>query len=169
MHTLIADLFRHMEWADATVWNAVLQHEECEADATLRDRLVHIHGVQRAFFSIWTGSAIDYPDARAFPSLGALCRWGREYHAAAAPFVTEETRDLQAIVVLPWAEQVVARFGTIHDTTLAETMIQVTSHSTYHRGQVNARLRELGAVPPLVDYIGWIWLNRPAPAWPDVT
>lgn len=169
MHAMITDLFRHMEWADAKVWSAVLDLDASEADTMIRDRLLHIHGVQRAYLSIWTGSAVDYPDARAFPSLGALCRWGREYHATAAPFVTDETMDLQAIVALSWAEQVVARFGSIHDTTLAETMIQVTSHSTYHRGQVNARLRELGAVPPLVDYIGWIWLNRPAPAWPVAT
>ena len=53
------------------------------------------------------------------------------------------------------------------------------SHSTYHRGQVNARLREIGAEPPLVDYIAWLWFDRPAPtgaerdvtpfAEPDVT
>ena len=42
---------------------------------------------------------------------------------------------------------------------------QVASHSTYHRGQVNARLREVGGTPPLVDYIAWIWFGRPAPNW----
>ena len=49
--------------------------------------------------------------------------------------------------------------------TLAETMFQVTSHSTYHRGQVNARLREVGGQPPLVDYIAWIWFGRPDAEW----
>jgi uncharacterized damage-inducible protein DinB len=44
-------------------------------------------------------------------------------------------------------------------------MIQVATHSTYHRGQVNARLREVGGEPPLVDYIAWIWFGRPAPEW----
>jgi uncharacterized damage-inducible protein DinB len=55
------------------------------------------------------------------------------------------------------------------EPTMGESLFQLTSHGTYHRGQVNSRLRELGAEPPLVDYIAWIWLGRPAPAWPAPT
>jgi uncharacterized damage-inducible protein DinB len=43
--------------------------------------------------------------------------------------------------------------------------MQVVLHSTHHRGQIVARVRELGGNPPLVDYIGWIWLGKPAAAW----
>ncbi len=39
-------------------------------------------------------------------------------------------------------------------------------HSTHHRGQVAARLRELGGEPPLVDFIAWLWWKRPEPEWP---
>jgi uncharacterized damage-inducible protein DinB len=42
-------------------------------------------------------------------------------------------------------------------------------HSTYHRGQVNARLRELGIEPPLTDYIAWIWFGRPEAEWPALS
>jgi len=52
---------------------------------------------------------------------------------------------------------------------LAKTAFQVTGHSTCHRGQVNTRLRELGAYPPLVDYIAWLWLGRPAADWGGVS
>jgi uncharacterized damage-inducible protein DinB len=70
------------------------------------------------------------------------------------------------IVALPWGEMVAARIGqTPAASTLAETLQQVTMHSTYHRGQVNARLRELGAEPPLVDFIAWVWLGKPAAHW----
>ncbi|MGH9902557.1 MAG: DinB family protein, partial [Pyrinomonadaceae bacterium] len=51
-------------------------------------------------------------------------------------------------------------------TTAGETALQVVLHGTYHRGQVNARLKEVGGVPPLVDYIAWLWLGRPAAEWP---
>jgi uncharacterized damage-inducible protein DinB len=50
-------------------------------------------------------------------------------------------------------------------TTLGDTCFQVASHSTYHRGQVNARIRELGVEPPLVDFIAWRWFKNPPPAW----
>ena len=67
---------------------------------------------------------------------------------------------------MPWVKSFEAQLGRTFSTpTLGETMFQVTSHSTYHRGQVNARLREIGGEPPLVDYIAWIWFGRPEPDW----
>jgi len=75
--------------------------------------------------------------------------------------------DLGRAVVMPWVARFEASLGTRFDTpTLAETMFQVTSHSTYHRGQVNARLRELGGTPPLIDFIAWIWTGKPQADWP---
>ena len=53
-------------------------------------------------------------------------------------------------------------------TTVGETTLQVPMHTVYHRGQVNARVRALGGEPPLVDYIAWLWLGRPAPEWPVI-
>ena len=41
-------------------------------------------------------------------------------------------------------------------------------HSTYHRGQVNVRLRELGGEPQLVDFIAWVWEGKPRAVWDDV-
>ncbi|HLG57803.1 MAG TPA: hypothetical protein VI485_20835 [Vicinamibacterales bacterium] len=43
----------------------------------------------------------------------------------------------------------------------------MTSHSTYRRGQVNERFREVGGEPPLVDDIAWIWFGRPEPDWSE--
>jgi uncharacterized damage-inducible protein DinB len=53
-------------------------------------------------------------------------------------------------------------------TTIGETALQVVFHSTYHRGQINARLRTVGVESSLVDYIAWVWLGRPEPEWPSV-
>jgi uncharacterized damage-inducible protein DinB len=68
---------------------------------------------------------------------------------------------------VPWQKWVVSAIGgEPGPTTKGETMMQVAMHSLYHRAQVNTRLRELGAAPPLVDYIAWLWRKRPAPQWP---
>jgi hypothetical protein len=73
----------------------------------------------------------------------------------------------RAICTAPDQQQTLAHPGRdIASPTLAETILQVASHSTYHRGQVNTRLRQLGAEPPLVDYVAWIWFDRPAADWP---
>jgi uncharacterized damage-inducible protein DinB len=71
-------------------------------------------------------------------------------------------------IVMPWIEMFEKRLGRKAETpTFYETLLQVSMHSTYHRGQVNTRLRELGAEPPLTDFIAWVWLGKPAAEWPD--
>ena len=49
--------------------------------------------------------------------------------------------------------------------TLSESVWQVLSHSTYHRGQIATRIRELGGEPPLVDFLYWVWSDKPTPEW----
>jgi uncharacterized damage-inducible protein DinB len=156
-----------MEWADALVWKAVRAVGDGEPDGQLRERLLHIHVVQRAFLNIWTGKPMTFPEADEFPALRDLERWARPYYPEAGQHLeTLSAAELSGPVELPWAAGLTRRFGRDPDTvTLAETALQVTSHSTYHRGQVNTRLRELGVEPPLVDYIAWLWLGRPAAQW----
>ena len=67
---------------------------------------------------------------------------------------------------MPWVKQYEARLGkTFAEPSIAETMFQVVNHTTHHRAQINARLRVLGAEPPIVDYIAWVWFGRPAAEW----
>ena len=73
---------------------------------------------------------------------------------------------------MPWADRLTAAVtgGTATGIpTLAETILHITAHSTYHRGQINAGLRTLGIEPPLTDFIAWIWFGRPEPGWPSAT
>jgi uncharacterized damage-inducible protein DinB len=164
MLSLFRELYDHMRWADAVVWRAALGHEPAAGDIVLRDRFAHIHMVQRAFLFIWQGEAQHYPES--FASLSEVARWGREVHEAAQSYLaTIGEADLGRPMSLPWA----GRLTRPHEpapTTMHETLMQVPMHSTYHRGQVNMRLRELGAEPPLVDYIAWLWFGKPAAEWP---
>jgi uncharacterized damage-inducible protein DinB len=164
---LLRELFAHMEWADGLVWQAVRPLGDGEPDAALRDRLLHIHVVQRAFLNIWSGQPMKFPEADEFPRLAGLEAWARPYYAEARQHLEQlDTAQLSLPVELPWAAELAKRFGRDPEpVTLAETGFQVTSHSTYHRGQVNTRLRELGVDPPLVDYIAWLWIGRPAAEW----
>jgi len=58
-----------------------------------------------------------------------------------------------------------APVADVTDPRFGETLMPVASHSTHHRGQVCARIRELGSEPPLTDFIAWIWSSRPAASW----
>src|SRR5215475_2383470 len=164
--TTIRELFPHMEWADALVWQTVAASDAALEDEVLRARLLHIHMVQRAFLRIWQERALN-PGAGNDLGGAALAAWGREYHQEVAQYLSGISEaDLDRPVTLPWAEFITARIGRSPETpTLGETLLQVATHSGYHRGQVNTRLRELGAEPPLVDFIAWVWLGKPEAPW----
>lgn len=158
---LIDELFEAMEWSDAAMWRAVLACPAAESDRKIRELLLHLHIVQRAFLSIWSGQRVPFPALDTFPDNASIARWARPYYDESRAF-RRGVDDVNRPVHLPWQERIMAIVGGApHDATLAETMLQVTAHSTYHRGQVNLRLRQLGAEPPMTDFIAWIWLGKP--------
>jgi len=163
----LTDLYRHMEWADASVWAAVLASESGRNDQKLRDYFYHLHVVQRAFLRTWRGEAREVPYPT-FSDATSLMHWGRTYYGEALEHLglVSEQR-LSEPMPLEWASMVERVLGSAPEpTTVGDTVLQVALHSLYHRGQINSRLREVGGEPPLVDYIAWVWMGRPAPGWP---
>ncbi len=165
---LLRQLIRHMEWADAEVWRAVLAHEPAGHDTRLRDLLTHLHLVQRIFLVVWKKQPFDAGRGKPeFATAADLRAWAQTYYGEAHAFLDGlDEPTLKTEVVMPFVKAIEAQLRrTFAMTSLGETIFQVTSHSTYHRGQVNARLREIGGEPPLVDYIAWVWFGRPEPNW----
>ena len=157
-------LLSHAEWADALVWKAVLA---CgDEDADLRTRLHHLHMVQWAHLHVWRAEKLRPRELSTFPTLATIRGWAREFHRELPDYVATVTAaDLTREVRLPWADRLVRRFGGSQPATWAETVLQVAMHSSYHRGQVARRLRELGGEPPLSDFVAWIWMGRPEADW----
>ena len=167
---ILLDLYRHMEWADAAVWTAVLAADDGPSDPKIRGYLYHLHMVQRLFLRAWRDEELKTPFPT-FDEAASLMSWGRGYFGEVFEHLASLSDEkLTEPKLLPWAAIVEKQFGRAPDvTTLGETALQVALHTTYHRGQINARLREVGGEPPLVDYIAWLFLGRPAPNWPAVT
>ena len=162
----LRDLYLHMEWADARVWQAVLESQTAQADQKLRDYFYHLHLVQHAWLRAWRRESVD----AAFPTFdeaAAVRAWGRGYYDKIFVHLDSLTAEETAKPMeLPWAELVEKQLGRAPASiTIAETMQQIPLHSLYHRGQINARLREVGGEPPTVDYIVWTWLERPRADW----
>lgn len=167
-HADAVELAAHMEWADALVWSTVLQSGPARGDEPIRTWLHHIHTVQRAFTSVWQNAPLQFVNIAAFADLPALAAWGHEGHGALEAYVrAADPAALERRVEMPWAARYAQSIGGgLTHPTLAQTIAHLSLHSAHHRGQVNARLRELGAEPPLTDHIAWIWRGQPAPAWP---
>jgi uncharacterized damage-inducible protein DinB len=162
-NALLLDLYGHQAWADAEHWRAIGAHQPARDDQVIRNRIHHIHVVQRAF--LWvvgdrrTPFAMTQPaDFKSFDDLNA---YARTYHDEMQRFMESITdARLSEEITIPW----VPKEGR---STLAvlEALTQAAMHSHYHRGQNATRLRELGGEPPTTDLIMWYWKGRPAPLW----
>lgn len=155
-HALLVDLYRHQAWADALHLSAVAAHAPSAADDSIRTRMLHIYTVQ-LFFRWMTGGmggAFTPPDPGAVRDLRRLSELVHQYHDEMIPFVEalEEPR-LSEPVDNPFAPPAAPRL------TVAQALTQCAMHSQYHRGQNATRMRELGAEPPLTDFIAWIWFE----------
>jgi uncharacterized damage-inducible protein DinB len=157
-------LLGHAEWADALVWKAALAGGQ--DDPGLLETLHHVHAVQWAYLHIWRGERARPRELSSFPTLTALRDWAQEYYLELSPYLASlSAQDAAVEVRFPWADHLVQRFGQARPATWTESVLQVALHSSYHRGQVARRLRELGGEPPLCDFIAWIWMDRPGADW----
>ncbi len=165
------ELYRHMEWADATMWRSVLASDAARDDVALRELLHHLHLVQQLFLAFWTGQSplpISQRRGSEFPQLADVKLWAQPYYAEVRHLLdVGDASLLDRPLVMPWVRDYEQKLGkTFAVPSIAETMFQVVHHTTHHRAQVNARLRVVGGEPQLVDYIGWVWFGKPAPEWP---
>ena len=160
-------LLRHMEWAEALIWNTILSSPAAVDDPALKERLYHIHVTQHAFLRVWRGVTGETPAADTL-DMASLARWARAFHAqttADTSWLSEAALDRQAPDSLVHkAEERLGPGTTL--PTICDTVFQVVMHSAYHRGQVGTRLRELGCEPPLTEYFVWVWRGKPAAIWP---
>jgi uncharacterized damage-inducible protein DinB len=162
MNPLLRDLYGHQEWADAEHWRAIEAHPTALGDKAVRDRLHHIHQVQRVFlWAVGDRKApphITKPDDFADPN--ALKAYGRSGHRALTELLEAMAPEHFAETIsMPWAPDGSALL------TVERALTQAAMHSHYHRGQNATRLRELGGVPPTTDLIVWYWSNQPAARW----
>jgi uncharacterized damage-inducible protein DinB len=161
------DLFEHMQWADAAVWQAVLGTPKAENDEKIKSLFVHIHMVQHAYLCLWEKLPLVIPQMDEFKNLPSVTKWGYEFYEKIVNYLNQlDEQKLNDPLVIPWIKYFEEKIGKVPDSiTIEESLLQVTLHSSYHRGQVNSRLRKLGGEPPLVDYIFWILQGRPGAKW----
>jgi uncharacterized damage-inducible protein DinB len=162
MNPLLRDFYGHQVWADAEHWRAIEAHPPAAADNAIRDRLHHIHLVQRAFRWIVGDRQPMFTPTKPddFATLADLKAYARDYHDEIFRFLEGLSDErLAAQVHVLWFKD-----PPLH-LTITEALTQCAMHSHYHRGQNATRLRELGGEPPATDLIVWYWKGRPAADW----
>ena len=154
---------QHMKWADAEVWKKVLTLSAFEPDNRIKKLLHHIHEVQYAYYFLWIDKPLKIAKLEDFANYQNIIEWGINFQKLLDDFIdSQESNDLDRIIEIPWSKHLERKLGKkIAPVNFQETVMQVTTHSTYHRAQINTRFRELGVEPTSIDFILWVWLNKP--------
>jgi uncharacterized damage-inducible protein DinB len=163
MRQIVHDLVKHQSWADAIHWNAFERFPAAINDRIIIDRQFHIHLVQRGFLHAIQELDFQMP-AEETKEPGRLKAYAIETYELIWEYFKEVTENmLSEKVIIPWFKDPEL------EITRARAIMQMTTHSHYHRGQNATRLRELGGDPPLTDLIIWYWKGEPDPEWNSAT
>ena len=93
------ELFQHMEWADASVWNAVIASPQAREDGELNERLHHIHLVQRAFLQVWRKEEPRHAALDEFETANDMLAWAQGAHSEMMSFLRDsKTSDLKDLL-----------------------------------------------------------------------
>ncbi|HLO66047.1 MAG TPA: DinB family protein [Holophaga sp.] len=155
----VKDMHDHMAWADA-VWFDTWGKSEAREDEDLRARVRHMADVEAGFLMVLEGREVDFGGERPLPTFEDLRAATRANHAAFAGILEGlDAPGLAREVTIPWFP------GPPCVITVDEALTQVAMHTQHHRGQLMARLKELGGKAQNVDYIIWAWKKRPQGRW----
>lgn len=158
MHGSLNDLLGHQSWADAMFFHAWAGsgHQE---DRELRTRTDHLVGVQGAFLQLLKGQTPDLADhpPPSFQALQQRCLANHEVFLALSRGLDETA--LARKVRVPWFPEPPCV------VSVTDALLQVCMHSQHHRGQNMTRLKALGAKAANVDYIIWLWKQKPLGRW----
>jgi uncharacterized damage-inducible protein DinB len=159
MINFLRDLLAHAEWANAVFFHAWDQasardHEE------LRRRLDHLVGVQVGFLHILRGDTPGGPRDGPPRTFDELKTRAQTCHADLNNFAASlEPQGLLRTVHVPWFPDPPCII------TVSEAIVQVAMHSQHHRGQCMTRLKDFGGEPKNVDWIIWLWKQKPQARW----
>jgi uncharacterized damage-inducible protein DinB len=159
MLSFLRELRAHGEWANAVFFHTwgkspARDHEE------IRRRVAHILGVQQGFLSILRGESPGGPPDGPPPDFEALKARAESGHAAFRDWMaTLEPATLASTVRIPWFPDPPCII------TVGEALVQVAMHTQHHRGQCMTRLKDFGGEPKNVDWIIWLWKQKPQARW----
>ena len=151
-------LYDYNSWANAGTLEAcgaldleLLTRDLASSHRSVRDTLAHIMGAEWVWLERWNGRVpTALPAGESFPDLESLRRrW------------SEVERDLLGFVAgLAEADlgrelQYRALDGQPYSQPLWQMLQHLVNHGSYHRGQVAAMLRQLGAKPGATDLIAF--------------
>jgi uncharacterized damage-inducible protein DinB len=159
MDEFLRDLLAHCEWANAVFFKAwakspARDHEE------MRSRVGHIVGVQHGFLSVLRGEVPKGPPGGPPPTFEEIAGRARTSHDGLREVGAKlNPEELARMVHVPWFPDPPCIIS------VAQALVQAAMHTQHHRGQCMTRLKDFGGEAKNVDWIIWLWKQKPAARW----
>jgi len=150
---LLLDLARHQAWADGAHWKTLRENTELAEDAEIRKRLNHMVMALKMLTTLARGETPDAAGMKEIDSIDELEAAMLKAHADLTAAL--ESADLDKMIALPRGPK-----GPFQ-APAGVLFLQALTHSQHHRGQNASRMRQLGATPPMTDFVIWYALGRP--------
>jgi uncharacterized damage-inducible protein DinB len=163
---IFRDLYAYNFWAHRQVWPCIeqLSEEQFTQDAgysvgALRDQCVHVMAVESWWFHFLRTGELRFLEEEDYPTRQAIRAKWDDVEQAVHSYLATLTEDELQRAVRPevWDE------GQ-QPITVWQAMLQVANHSTDHRAQILAGLRQLGAPTVEQDYLNYLFAQQAAPA-----
>ncbi len=150
---LLQGLARHQVWADTAHWKALHENSTLLEDLEIRKRLNHMVMALRMLTTLARG---ETPNPSGMTDIEPTEQLEAALGKANAELIQAlNTVDLQKSIALPRGPQ-----GP-WEAPAGVLLLQAIMHSQHHRGQNASRMRQLGATPPMTDFVIWYALGRP--------
>jgi uncharacterized damage-inducible protein DinB len=150
---LLQDLARYQAWADTAHWKALHENSTLLEDLEICKRLNHMVMALRMLTAMAQG---DTPDPSRMKDIEPADQLEAALGKANAQLIEAlDTIDLEKMIALPRGPH-----GP-WEAPAGVLLLQAITHSQHHRGQNASRMRQLGATPPMTDFVIWYALGRP--------
>lgn len=152
------ELLAYTIWADRQILECLagvpdedLHRETGTSFGTILRTMAHILGAEQVWLSRFLGVSLQsLPSTDDFPDLVALRSSWEDFWPQLEVFLASLAED-QLDRDFTWTSFA----GETHTVPLRQALLHVVNHSTYHRGQVVAQLRQLGRSAPSTDLVYW--------------
>ena len=155
----VLQLFAYNKWANDRMLASLdqLSDEQFARDlgasfSSIRGTAAHIAAGEWVWLSRWKGiSPMAMPDWANEPSLSQLKEQFAEIETERAAYLTTlpDSGVMRPVTFTLFA-------GTQDTHPLGPQFQHLVNHGTYHRGQIAAMLRQVGAIPASTDLIRWM-------------
>lgn len=157
-------LLEYNHWANARVLEEVgsLTREQFSKNlgvshGSVRDTLAHILFCEERWLMRWKGiSPRETPDPSQLPDIPSFqARWANYDHDVGNFFSKMSDENMLEVISFEDTK------GVEWSYPLWQMMHHTINHSNYHRGQITAMLRQLGAPAREVDFLDFIDQRKP--------